>query len=151
MISPEVLRRYALFAELPPEALKDIAMFSEELTLETNAYLFKEGDIANKMYLIISGGIDLQLEIHTAGTEHTDVETVVPGEMLGWSALIEPHIYHMSAVSTTFSRIVAIDGSQLQGYLSQHPEWGYKTLLRIARIIGDRLSRTRLRLMSIMV
>lgn len=151
MISPEVLRRYALFAGLPQEVFKDIAMFSEEITLSSNTYLFREGDAANKLYLVISGGIDLQLEIPNGDACHADVETIVPGEVLGWSALVEPHIYHMSAVTSTSSRLAVIDGTKLQDYLAHHPEWAYKILLQIARIIGDRLSRTRLRLMSIVV
>lgn len=151
MISPEVLRRYALFAEFPPEALKDIAMFSEELSLEAHEYLFKEGDTADSLYLMVSGGVDLQIAIPNSGEHYADVETVVPGEILGWSALVEPYIYHMSAVATTSSRLVVVDGAKLKEHLSQHPEWGCKLVLRIAQIIGDRLSRTRLRLMSIMV
>lgn len=151
MISPEILRRYNLFAGLPPEALKEIALFSKELALEANTYVFQEGDPAEELYLIISGGIDLQLDMRDADEKRTDVEMIVPGEMLGWSALIEPHIYHLSAVTTTTTRVVVIEGAKLREFLTKHPEWGYAILLRIARIVGDRLSKTRLRLISIKV
>jgi CRP-like cAMP-binding protein len=151
MISPEILRRYDLFAGLPLEALKGIVVFSKELTLEADTYLFQEGDPAEELYLIISGGVDLQLAIREENAQHTDVEMIVPGEMTGWSALVEPHIYHMSAVTSTPTRVVVIDGAQLRDYLAKQPEWGYTILLRVARVIGDRLSKTRLRLISLKV
>ena len=151
MISPEILRRYELFAGLPFEALKEIAQFSKELTLETDTYLFQEGDPAEELYLIISGGIDLQLVLPGNGGQNIEVEMIVPGELVGWSALIEPYIYHMSAVSTTPTRVVVIDGLQMREYLAKHHEWGYTVLLRIARIIGEPLSKTYLRLISIKI
>lgn len=151
MISPEILRRYNLFAGVPSEELKEIASFSKELTLEADTYLFQEGDPAEELYLIISGGVDLQLAIHKTNTQSADIEMIVPGEMLGWSALIEPHIYNLSAVTTTTTRVVEVNGEQLRDFLATHPEWGYAILLRIARIIGDRLSKTRLRLISIKI
>ena len=151
MISPEILRRYQLFAGLPLEVLKEIAQFSRELTLEADTYLFQEGDSAEELYLIISGGIDLQLVMPDNGSQNIEVEMIVPGELVGWSALIEPYIYHMSAVATTPTRVVVIDGVQMRECLANHHECGYTVLLRIARIIGERLSKTYLRLISIKI
>ena len=83
MISPEILRRYQLFAGLPLEVLKEIAQFSRELTLEADTYLFQEGDSAEELYLIISGGIDLQLVMPDNGSQNIEVEMIVPGELVG--------------------------------------------------------------------
>ena len=151
MVSPEILRRYNLFAGMPLEAIKEIASYSTEITLESDTYLFQEGDPAEQLYLIISGGVDLQVTLNDGSAEHADVEMIVPGEMLGWSALVEPFIFHLSAVTTTTTRVVEIDGDQLRAYLAQHPDWGYSIMQRVARIMGDRLSKTRLRLISIKV
>lgn len=149
MISPELLRRYGLFAGLPHDLFESIAQFSDELTLEPDTYLFEQGDSADELYLIMSGSVDLLIDMDDEGRERSEVETVVDGEAVGWSALIEPFEYTMSAAALTKTHVIIIDAVKLREVLEAHPQWGYRVMQRVAKIIGERLTNMRLRLMSL--
>lgn len=148
MISPELLRRFKLFAGLPPEVFADIAQFCEEHILETDTYLFQQKAPAEELYLVLEGTADLLMDMDEKGTSRTEIETVVVGEVVGWSALIEPHVYQLSAVATSHLKVIVIDATKLRDYFSNKPEWGYLLMMRLAQVIGERLGHMRTRFIS---
>ena len=148
MISPELLRRYALFAGLPQELFEAIAQFSDEVILETDTYLFEQNTPAVEAFLVVSGSVDLLIDMDETGEHREEVETLVTGEFIGWSALIQPHIYKLSAVTTEETKIIIIEADQLRALLAAYPAWGYRVMARLAKIIGTRLMHMRTRLMS---
>ncbi|MGQ9908187.1 MAG: cyclic nucleotide-binding domain-containing protein [Candidatus Flexifilum sp.] len=149
MISPELLRRFKLFAGLPPEALAEIAQFCEEEALEADTYLFEQGDEADELYLVLDGAVDLLMDIDSKGESRTEIETVVAGEALGWSALVEPHEYQLSAAAATEVKVILIDAPRLRDYLAAHPDHGYVLMRRVAQMIGERLGHMRTRFISL--
>ena len=89
MISPEVLRRFPFFGSIEPEYLRQIAMFSEELSFDKDATIFVEGDQANALYFLISGSVDLFFSVteETRPDEHKEYYTgsINPGEMTSFN------------------------------------------------------------------
>lgn len=148
MISPELLRRFTLFAGLPPQALAEIAQFCEEEILEADTYLFEQGDDADELYLVLDGTVDLLMDMDSTGETRSELETIVAGEMVGWSGLVEPHEYKLSAAATTDVKVVIVDAIRLREYLSVHSEFGYLLMHRIAQVIGERLGHMRTRFIS---
>lgn len=148
MISPELLRRFALLGGLPPEMYEAIAQFSHELTLEIDTYLFEQNRPANEVFLVLDGTVDLLMNMDEKGRHREEVETLVPGEFIGWSALIEPHEYKLSAVTAEDTHLIVIEAVKFLDLLEQNPDWGYLVMQRIAGIIGERLTHMRMRLMS---
>ena len=149
MISPEVLRRLPVFAGVSPGALTDIAMFCREVHVEAGAYVFEEGEEAENIYLILEGQVDLLMSIDLYNKSRVDIETIIEGELLGWSAIIEPHIYKLSSVALSDVRVVAIDGMSLRDYLSEDPAAGLAFMMNLASVISERLTKMRLRFMSL--
>ncbi len=97
MISPEILRRYPYFASAKDEGLRDLAMICEEELIPAGTVMYREGDKADKLFILVDGEVDIQ---YTLGSgELRTVDTIVPGELLMWSALVEP--YKSTAVVTT--------------------------------------------------
>lgn len=148
MISPELLRRYALFGGLPHDAFEAIAQFSDELTLEADTYLFEQSTPAEELILVLTGTVDLLMDMDETGDERKEIETVVAGEFVGWSAIVEPHIYTLSAVTTEDSQLIVIDAAKFRELLEANHEWGYLVMQRFAKMIGMRLTNMRMRLMS---
>lgn len=148
MVSPELLRRYALLGGLPHQVFDEVAQFCQELELEADMYLFEQGDKADKLYLIVNGAVDLLIDMDEEGEKRSEVETVVVGEFVGWSGIIAPHTYKLSAVTITKSHLIEIDAALFRAYLEDHPEWGYQIMVGVAKIIADRLTNMRMRLMS---
>lgn len=148
MISPELLRRFKLFAGLPPEIFTEIAQFCEETSLEPETYLFEQKGTADEVYLILEGTADLLMDMDETGATRTEIETVVVGEVVGWSALVEPHVYQLSAVATSQIKVIVINAVKLRDYLAAKPEWGYLLMMRLAQVIGERLGNMRTRFIS---
>jgi CRP-like cAMP-binding protein len=58
----ELLRSVPLFAKLEPSKLKLLAFTSERLTFPKGQELFKQGDIGDAAYVIISGTAEVVIE-----------------------------------------------------------------------------------------
>lgn len=149
MISPEVLRRFAVFGGLAPADYLDLAMISERMSCPKAECLFEEGNPAEDVFLIIEGSVALKFRHNGQSWVSSEVESVIAGEIIGWSALVEPYEYTMSAITETDTELVKIDGKQLRHQIEQNPELGYPIMKRMAEIIGTRLRNIRVRFVSL--
>ena len=89
MISTESLRRYPYFADVSEDALKQVAMIAEEVAFATGAEMFIEDDKAENLYILVNGEVDLQYRLGNG--ELRTVDTLVAGDLIVWSALVEPY------------------------------------------------------------
>ena len=149
MISPEVLRRFTLFAGLDAEVFKSLAMTGEELTVSAGEWLFQEGADAEALYLVLEGTVDLKINVNEAGTEQADLSTLVAGDVMGWSALVEPYVYTLGAVATSEAKVARLDGAQMRALMDEQPEMGYILMHQVAQAIGTRLTNLRVRFVSL--
>jgi CRP-like cAMP-binding protein len=151
MISPEMLRRFALFAGLDPEAFKEIAMLGEEMVFEPGEWLFHEGDDADELYMILKGVIDLKINIDEKGTRQADLSTLIDGDVVGWSGLVEPYVYTLGAVATSRAQVVRLDAAGLRAMMDSNPALGYRIMTRLAQALGQRLTDLRVRFVSLVI
>jgi CRP-like cAMP-binding protein len=149
MISPEVLRRFHLFAGVDDELLKIIAMAGETKTLASGEWLFHEGEEANCFYLILNGKIDLMIAVGAATPDHAEIDTLITGDFVGWSALLESRTYTLGAAAATDTTLVCLDATMLHDLLQSHPEAGYRLMHRLSQGISDRLVNLRIRFVSL--
>ena len=88
MISPELLRRYPYFADISEDSLRQVAMISDERSAPNGTVIFQEGDVAEGLFIIAEGEVDIQ---YTLGSgEPRTVDTVVAGELSMWSRSSPP-------------------------------------------------------------
>ncbi len=132
---------------MPKEFLEVATEHGTEIELEAEEMLFREGEAAERFYLILSGKV--ALEISAADHPRITVETVGTGEVLGWSWLISPRRWTLDARTVKPTRLIALNAPDLQRYFSQHPELGYRFLLRLLPVIAERLDATRIQLVDI--
>ena len=147
MISPELLRRYTIFAELNDEQLKAIAMISNENTYPVETNIIDENSPAKKLFLIKEGEIDL---IYSGGGEgaftYVVVGTITPGEILGVSSLIEPYEYISSAKVISQARVIEIDAPTIRALMEVDPKLGCILLRNISTAVMERLKYTQIEL-----
>jgi len=74
------------------EILGDCAMATQ---FAEQQVIFCEGDLANRFYLMEKGKV--ALESRTADGKVVLVETIGPGDALGWSWLFPPYYWHFGA------------------------------------------------------
>jgi CRP/FNR family cyclic AMP-dependent transcriptional regulator len=147
MISPELLRRYPYFAKVGEESLKKVAMLAEETTARASAALFHEGDKSEKLYIIVDGEVDLQ---YTLGSgELRTVDTLVAGDLMMWSALVEPYRSTATGSVKKDTKLIAIDGTKLRDLCEQDHDLGYRMLLSLTQLLATRLEGARVQLATL--
>ncbi len=109
--------------------------------------LFHEGTHAEGCWLIHSGCIALDLAI--PGRGEVVVQTLGPGDVLGWSWLIPPYEWHFGAVTTRETTATKLDTDQLRRLAIEDPRFGYALALTLFQACAQRLQATRARLLDL--
>jgi CRP/FNR family transcriptional regulator len=150
MISPELLRYYPYFSRLDEAQLIKVAIISDEESFENGAVIFQEGDIANALYFLLDGQVDLFYTL--SGMKNSPLEKGIPvgeinpGEPFGISALIEP--YMLTATSSVYgsARVIKIDASELRAMFKEDRRLAYFFIHQAAKAAIERLHATRIQL-----
>jgi CRP-like cAMP-binding protein len=109
--------------------------------------LFREGDPADTFFLVRRGRV--ALTTHVPGRGEITIETLEPGEVVGWSWLFEPYRWHFDARAVMDVAAIAFDGACLRGKCDGDPALGYELMRRFAQVMIDRLQHTRTRLLDV--
>ena len=144
MISPEVLRGYPYFAGISGESLQKIALMAQKQEISAGTRMFGENEPAKYLYLILEGEASIQYELGTG--ELRTVDTLVPGDLLVWSALVEPHRTTGVGIATRETQLVAIDACKLRALCEQVPELGVRLMTQVAKLLANRLEGARVQL-----
>jgi CRP-like cAMP-binding protein len=138
------LKRIELFKGLEDESLEVIASFCEQREFDANATLFRADEAADEMFVLLSGRVVLTVPISVFMVEREmQIESKGPGELLGWSGLVPPHKYTLTATAAEPGEVIAIGSEALLRYCEEHPDGGYTIMSNVARIIGDRLAQVK--------
>jgi CRP/FNR family cyclic AMP-dependent transcriptional regulator len=150
MISPELLRRYDLFAGLDPAVFKQIAMIGEEVDLAEGDLLFEEGKDADAFFLVVKGTIDIKMNLDEEGNRRLDVGTLIEGDITGWSALVPPYVYTLNAEAVTPVTVARLEADAFRALLDENCcELGYPIMTQLTRVLGERLNNIRVQFVSL--
>lgn len=109
--------------------------------------LFDEGGHAGCCWLIRHGRVALDATV--PGRGHVVVQTLGPGDLLGWSWLIPPYRWHFGARAVGTVEATVFDAEQLRVLADQDPRLGYVLTRRLLAAVLDRLQSTRARLLDL--
>jgi CRP-like cAMP-binding protein len=123
-----------------PAHLEQIAAVAQVREYDRSDIVFREGEVADSVYLVVSGKLSLELSPST--TERKQIVNVGPGEMLGWSSLIEQPRYVAAAVVVEPTRLVRIDATRLWEICDEDPRFGYDFMRRAVLALAKRLTIT---------
>jgi CRP/FNR family transcriptional regulator, cyclic AMP receptor protein len=143
----EVLQEVKLFRGLEPEALELIAGCGSHVRFVEGEMLFREGDKADTFLVLRHGSVALETFVPARGP--VTIETLEPGEVVGWSWLFPPYRWHFDARALSLVRATAFDGACLRAKCDDDPLLGYELMSRFAQVLIDRLQWTRLRLLDL--
>jgi CRP/FNR family cyclic AMP-dependent transcriptional regulator len=103
--------------------------------------IFREGDPANRFYLIESG--EVALEAYTIPTNAIRIQTIKAGDVLGWSWLFPPYTWHFDARTVEPTTAIFLYATHIREVCEDRPEMGYDVMQRIAEVVINRLQETR--------
>ena len=118
--------------------LNDVAM---EMQFEPGRYLFRQGEPANRFYLILEGKVQLESEAGEEGL--TPLRVVEPGDDPGWSWLFSPYYFHASARAVEPTRAIFFYGTRLRQQCEDDHDLGYEIMKRFSEAAVQSLSPMR--------
>lgn len=117
-----------------------VLALGERTTFPGGASLFHLGAEAESIFVIERGRVNLTLPMQVAGRqEDVLVEERLPGQMVGWSALIPPHRFTLNATAPLETEVIAFRRARLLEHFQAHPAVGHAVIANVAAIIGHRL------------
>ena len=139
MINTEILSQFNLFNGLSEALLKEIAAMSKEVSYKNDEFVFREGETAENLHLLVKGSVALRVKL-TSRPESVTVSFIsTPFQSFGWSGVVPPFHYTSSAQCDEDSEMLTIPSAAFMKLLEQNPEAGFKVMQRITVIIADRL------------
>lgn len=132
----ELVAGHPFFHGFSNEHLAQIADCAMHVRFESNQLMFKGGDPANRLYLIVHGRVGLQWG--ESGYTQT-IQVLNDGEAVGWSWLYEPYRWHFDARALEPTSAIFIYGTRLRELCEKDHCFGYQLLKRITRVVIQRL------------
>ena len=133
--------------DLSPRHLQTLIDSAMPLEFEANQTIFREGDPANRFYLIQSGKV--ALETSAKDQEPRLMQTIGAGDVLGWSWLFPPYYWHFDARAMEPTKAIFFYGTRLREQCEEDHDLGYELMKRMAGIVIDRLQATRKQLLEL--
>lgn len=133
-------REPELLAGLDARNAADVIALGLPLSLAAGEVLFRLGDEAASLYVIQSGLITLAMPLQIGGRdEDVRIDERAPGQTVGWSTLIPPHRFTLTATAPVASELLAFPRSRLLQHFESNPIVGYAVSRNIAALVGERL------------
>ena len=145
------LRDCQVFLTLSDAELEKVASLALEKRYRAGTALFEEGDSAEELLVLQEGKVALQLILPAAPTHagrRITVDTVTKNEIVGWSAIVEPYTYTLTAVCLQEVKALSINATGIRGLLWDNQVVGYEVLKCLIKVVASRLNDTRQVLIS---
>lgn len=137
----DIIAGQAFFRGLSAEHLRQLADSAMQTWFESDELIFREGDVANRFYLIVVGKV--ALEAPDSNGQVVQLQTVGNSELLGWSWMFSPYIWHLHARAVEPTEAIFFYGTRLLELCQTDHDLGYEMFRRVSEVMMLRLQTTR--------
>jgi CRP-like cAMP-binding protein len=109
--------------------------------------IFDEGRYAERFWIVKSGAVALDMPM--PGRQIVALETLGPGELLGWSWLFPPYRWQLSARALGTVVAYEFNAAEIRDLCREDPVLGNDIVLAVAGTIAHRLNASRSRLVDL--
>ena len=131
----KMLQQVPLFAGVSPAKLKLLAITSERVAYRSGEVLFRQGDIADAAYVILSGVADILVDSPTGPIK---VAELAENEIVGEIAILCDMERSATVKATLSVEALRICKDNFFALLVDSPE----VTIAVVRVLAERLSRT---------
>jgi CRP-like cAMP-binding protein len=150
VISPEVgdmtlaqtLRDHAFTHGLTDAQVAKLADLATEVTFQENHVVLVDGQRSTSFYLLITGSVVVEL---SAPRYAMCVQSLGPGQVFGWSALLDNQDTLFQVRAREHTRALRIDGAALKECCFSDTDLGAALLHRILNVVAGRVKATETR------
>jgi CRP-like cAMP-binding protein len=122
--------------------IADACCVEENFTKGT--VIFKEGDEAKFLYILVDGAVDLKIRDET-----TVYSLKEQSDIFGWSSMVENTQYTATAFCSMDIKIIKIDTRKLNRLFNENPIFGLTVYRRLCGVFNKRLASIYKRFLSV--
>jgi CRP-like cAMP-binding protein len=137
VLTREDLNQIVMIAHLTEPMQDKLAQIIDVLKFDKDEIVFKEGEAAERLYMLRSGSVLLEQRISDKVT--ACVGSVKPGFSFGWSAMVDNGVYTTEAVCIEPSEIYSFRRDKINKLFEKDPEMGFRMYQRLLELIKKRL------------
>lgn len=134
------LRIIPLFKGVEEDALRALAGRAVITVLPANALVFKEGDLQDSVYVILSGRVKVFL--HDEHGKEIVLSTKGPGEYFG-EMMLDDRPRSASVMTLEPAELAVLSREQFTTFLRQHPDVALQLIRDLIRLSRGMNTRTR--------
>jgi CRP-like cAMP-binding protein len=142
MVTTDWLKKTELFQDLDETQLNILLSHSKVETFSEGKIIFRQGDEAIHLYILIEGAVDLTVKTEEKidfMTSKIDKE----GAVFGSPSLMEPYRYNVTATCLKPSKVLAIEADHIKKDMENDPRMGMEIMKELATIYFNRLNELR--------
>lgn len=140
------LAEHPLFRDLPPRYLELLSQCAHPARFEARSLIFRQGASADHFYLIDDGQVSVEIPSHEGALT---IQTLGPGEVLGWSWLFPPYRWHFDARALRRTQALMLNAIRVREKCEDDSKLGYELMKRFSSIIHHRMQAARLQIMDL--
>ena len=137
---------HPFFAGMQPQHIKVLTECAMAKNFLTGDYLFRQGDFANRFYLIERGAVALEA-LDSEGNA-VAIEEVGADKLVGWSWLFPPYLWHFDARATEPTTALFFYGTILREACAKDTSLGFELFKRMSQVMAERLQAARARVLG---
>ena len=143
----DLLKEHPFFRDLSAPHIQSIAEYGRTIEFASQETVFREGEDADQFYAVLDGKV--AIDIHGSHRGPITIQTILDGEIFGWSVLIPPYKWRFDARAVVATSAIVLNGKSLRAECERDHQLGYELFKRFARVISKRLEHARLQLLDI--
>lgn len=134
-------------AGLERDVIELVSDCAELAHFDRGELLLREGELADRFFLIERG--TLALEVHHPGHGPVHIDTLGPGRLVGLSWIAPPFRSAFDVRATDEVVAIGVDAARLRARMHDRPDLGLSFLERLVGDVLGRLQTTRIRLLDL--
>lgn len=140
MVSLDFLEAVDAFSELDEDQLAAIQACCEVAKFKRGETIFTAGEVPDYFWLVLEGEVNLVWDAPEGPAMPEDtISTLSEGMPFGWSSLVPPYKYHLSAHCESRScKTVRIPRERLLQLFEDDAQLGYKIMSKVMIVAGQR-------------
>jgi CRP-like cAMP-binding protein len=140
MEKTELLKNVPIFKDLDQAEIDAIAEVCKEEKHESGAYVFREAEAGNRLYIIVSGEVRISRDVPGSGEEALAV--LKSGALFGEMSVFDRSDRSTHAISNGGCELLTITRPDFEMLLDFNRELAYKVLWACVRVLTSRLRST---------
>jgi CRP-like cAMP-binding protein len=140
MEKSELLKNVPIFKDLDEAEIDATAEVCKEEKHESGAYVFREGEPGNRLYIIVSGEVRISRDMPGSGEEALAV--LKAGALFGEMSVFDRSDRSTHAISNGGCTLLTIARPDFEMLLDFNRELAYKVLWACVRVLSSRLRST---------